>query len=267
MPNGDGGGFDLGSFFAGLGDILNGLIAAIWAALIYVYEILVAVAVFLYGIVLAIEAFLVALVGIIWRGLKWLWSDVIFGRFKNLFASVVKIWKRVANFMTPFINIAKNMIWAWKQFITRYIMPVIKWIQRVRSVLAVLRLFHVKWAMKLDRFLLDIQSQIMHDVQLITKTLNEVLNVMELIVDPTMLIRQNVFLGTFMRGLSDLLKLTTGQDLDWWTQDLLVPESTPKDAANMAQHMSDWNEAVTSGTGWMADGGQYSTKLFDDLAG
>jgi hypothetical protein len=80
-------------------------------------------------------------------------------------------------------------------------------IQRVRQILAILRLLHVKWATKLDAALVDVQNRIAQDIALVRGTLNQIINTLALTLDPTLLIRGNVLGGTLLSNLAAVKRI------------------------------------------------------------
>jgi hypothetical protein len=80
-------------------------------------------------------------------------------------------------------------------------------IQMVRRFLGILRLFHVKWAAKLDGALADVQNRIQQSIALVRGTLNQIINTLALMLDPELLITRNVLGGTLLKNLGAVKRI------------------------------------------------------------
>lgn len=104
--------------------------------------------------------------------------------------------------------------------------PVVKWIQRIRDwylkhifpwqhlalqiisglrvFIELLRLLHVKWAVKLDAELRKIQGYITESITAILGPLNTALSILGLAIDPAMLLRRDFFGRSLWNSLGDV---------------------------------------------------------------
>lgn len=80
-------------------------------------------------------------------------------------------------------------------------------IQKIRRVLAILRIFHFKWAAALDNALADVQQRIQQSIALVRGTLNQIITTLALLLDPTLLITRNVMGGTLLSNLGALKRI------------------------------------------------------------
>ena len=85
----------------------------------------------------------------------------------------------------------------------------IQMIQRIRQFLAVLRIFHVKWAQTLDDKLNELQGKITQTVEAVAGYLNMIISWIALVTDPSMIIRRNT-LGAWMLSHLGLVKRVVG---------------------------------------------------------
>lgn len=118
---------------------------------------------------------------------------------------------------------------------------IINLIQRIRQVLVVFKLFHLKWATKLDNWLSHIEGNLIrHELEILAKT-NEIIGWINFIADPTRLLRISPLaqsLYRYLRGLRGVLgipesRALTAHEDTRQSQDRALLTSTPhvEDAA------------------------------------
>jgi phage-related protein len=156
------------------------------------------------------------------RGLTWLWNgtkkffDAFGGVLKHLFNDVVGKWLTtiydayvrleawLSNVFGPIIRVFAKVMQIWRTYIQPYVRLVLNIIQRIRLALKILEALHIKWAQKLDQELQGIEAQIIHNDLVIFGYLQDVANVLNDLVNPLHLLRNNVLVQSVLAALNDL---------------------------------------------------------------
>jgi len=200
VPNG-GNGFD---FFGSLGDALNSAIAAVQAALLALIDFIFAVLSFLYQVIVQIVLFLEKAFGVLIRGFKHVISDIVHGRFLHLYQDYVALKNKIKAWLEKHLpwlfELRKRFDFWWRHTIV----PILNWIHRVRAILAVLRIFHVGFAKKLDELLAGLEAKIIKNTLVLRAKLNLVISIIDLVLDPGLLIRQNVLIDSAVRAIRQM---------------------------------------------------------------
>jgi len=243
MPNGDGGGggFDFGGLFGGILDTLVAIIQAIIDFLNQLVQVLVQVLNFLFAGEQAIFGFsfkgLTDTLKGITHILDKIFKEYVLAALKHLWDLYQKIrrWvQKLKNWLDKFHALQRKYnVLALKR--------VINLIQRVRKVLVIFRLLHLKFATRLDHWLAGIEGTLIkREFEIAAKT-NEIIGWINFIADPTKLFRlsplaQSIY--RYLRGLRGALGIPESRALavDEQTrqsQDRALLTSTPhvEDAA------------------------------------
>lgn len=269
MPNGfgGGGGFDFGGLFDPLLGVLAALIDAILLFLAQLVAAIVQVVNFLYAGELGIFGFSTT-------GLESVWKSV-----KNIMDQVFHVW----------VLRALQHLWDLYQKLLRWIQKLRTWldklrrlqqlyqvqalkrviniIQRVRQILVVFRLLHLKWASKLDNWLAGIEGKLItRTAQLAAKT-NEIIAFINLIADP---LRGLTHLPVFLaagKSIDTILKILTGDGIDVWYSKLPVGGLALPPQITYTQHYDALRVDLKSGGGdvgaWRLD---FAQSLAEQLA-
>ncbi len=201
MPNGNGGGggFDFGSFFDGLLGALAAIIDAIIRFLIALVNVLAQILNFLYQGELGIFSFSNKGLDSIWRG------------FKNLMDQVFKVWVTAAlkHLLSLYQKLAAWVakLKAWLDRLRRIqqlyqvqaLKRFINLIQRIRQVLVVFRLLHLKFASKLDNWLAGIEGKLITRLADYARKTNEIIAWLNVVADPIQAYRKGLLFGAYGR--------------------------------------------------------------------
>ena len=200
MPNGDNG-FDP---FAGVGGAIDAAVSFLTNLVIAIFNALVAALNFLYNLIVAIVNFLVKAFGVVIRGFKHVISDIVHGRFLHLYQDYLALKKKIKDWLDKHLpwlfELRKRFDLWWRHTIV----PLLNWIHRVRAILAVLRIFHVGFAKKLDELLAGLEAKIIKNTLVLRAKLNLVISIIDLVLDPGLLIRQNVLIGSAVRAIRQM---------------------------------------------------------------
>lgn len=198
------GGFDLDP---GLG-VLEGLIGSLIAALTYLWNVLVAIAQYLYSLLLviaqAVVQFLEAAERLMVHLFETLYTDII----KPLIDELVKLEQWVNKVLSPVLKIIRRIQAWYNKYILPYQKLALQIISKVRQFLAIFRVFGVKWAQKLDADLAKIQTYITASIVDVIATLNTLTSWIQLVTDPTQILRKAFWQNTAFTGVGEIFKAT-----------------------------------------------------------
>jgi hypothetical protein len=206
--------------FFGFLDSLRGLLIAIYNALItaiiYLINLLVAVFVFLYNLlILLLNATVRA-----FQHVGHFFTSLLDRILRHVLVPLLHLYQRLSAWLnkvlTPVIKILRRIRAWYDKFFKVYVKPVLDAINHIRKVLAVFKIFHIKWAAKLDADLADIEHRIIRDFELVRRQINKVLSWIELIMDPEGLLLRLPLARSIVRALDDILQLTTGHVLSYY---------------------------------------------------
>ncbi len=241
MPNGDsGGGFDFGGIF----DSLLGTLAAVVQAIIDFLNSLVVALVevlnFLFQGELGIFDFSFKSLGEIFKGWKNImdqifkvWVAGALKHLKDLYDKLARWAAKLKKWLDKLRQLQQQQMKAMKDFINL--------VQRIRKVLVIFRIFHLKFATKLDNWLAGIEGRLISNLAKYARKTNEIIGWINLIADPTGLFRlsplaQSIY--RYLRGLRGALgipesRALTVDDQTRQAQDRALLTSTPhlEDAA------------------------------------
>jgi hypothetical protein len=237
MPNGDGGGgFDFGGLFDALLGELGALIQAILQFLQDLVIVLVNALNFLFAGEQGIFSF--SFVGLtdILKGLVHILDRV----FKEVvLAALHHLWDLFTKLRAFLLKLKKwldRFHQLQRQYQIQAFRRVINLIQRIRKILVIFRVLHLKFATKLDNWLAHIEGiLVQRQLEIVRKT-NEIINWIDFIADPTKLFKlsplaQSIY--RYLRGLRGALGIPEARPLtvDEQTrqaQDRALLTSTPQ---------------------------------------
>jgi hypothetical protein len=148
------------------------------ALLGFIEEVAVNVDTSLYGVISSLS-------GLAWNGLSDVWGilNTIWGWLKSFFSALLhwlenaarwilqtalpaiqafiqKILARLKAFLQPLINYIKAQIRFIQQVYNNVVKPFMNFLQRIRAILVIFRLLHIKWATVLDQYIADLENRI-----------------------------------------------------------------------------------------------------------
>ncbi len=212
MPNGDGG-FDFGN---SIPDISTDSNNALLLFLIAIINAIIAVLNFILALLNAVVRFLFKAFAILVRGFRHVISDIIHGRFLHLYQDYLRLKAKLREWVDKHLGWLLRLRKQFDDWFRHTIVPILNLIQRLRAILTVFRIFHLKFAERLDALLGRLEAKIIKNTLALRSKLNEVVSIIDLVLDPGLLIRQNVLLGSAVRavrGLFNALGLGWGRKL------------------------------------------------------
>lgn len=128
----------------------------------------------------------------------------LLGILKRIADTVKKLKEKLDDFFTPLIQALKRLR-SWLDLIyQRIIVPLLNILQHIRQVLLIFRLLHLKWAEKLDAYLVHLEVLINRPVAILRAAVNGILTVLEEVIDPLGTITGGAFLWSAWRYLGQL---------------------------------------------------------------
>ncbi len=180
---------------------------------------------YLLGLIFTVYGILQRTIGFVWFWVRYLVQALIL-LFRRLSKFLLHIWQQYVKRAIQWLAVHVQKLRAW---LKRTIGPIIqrlekikKWydthilkqqlrmlqmLQSIRRVLGILRIFHVKWATKLDNSLADIQNRIEQSISIVRGTLNQIINTLAIAFDPTMVITRNLLGASLLSHLGAVKRI------------------------------------------------------------
>ncbi len=110
----------------------------------------------------------------------------------------------LANILDPIITFLKQLLKWYAQYIKPYMMAIQEALAVMRTLLSLLQVLGVKWAAKLNADIQVIQAWVTTIMTDITATVNTISDVLGLMVDPTGILRRDMFAGSLFSSLAGI---------------------------------------------------------------
>lgn len=140
---------------------------------------------------------LARLAGLILKFLATLLKDIV----KVAVKAIQEIGRRLAQLyekvFKPILQALAKIRQRLMDIYNRFIRPALIILQRIRTILGILKIFHIKWAAKLDVALADIQSRIIAPFLKVLGMVNQLGNWMNLILTVGYLIQKPLWINSF----------------------------------------------------------------------
>lgn len=243
MPNGDGGGgFDFGGIF----DPLLGYLAAIIQAIIDFLNALVGALVnvlnFLYQGELGIFDFTRKGDLSVWKALKNIVDDVFKLHVLKALHDLLSLYQALQKWIQKLKAFLDRMRRIQQLYHAQAFKRVINLIQRIRKILVLFRIFHLKFATKLDDWLARVEGKLItREAELARKT-NEVIGWLNWILDPRALFRAAPMFGTARRSLTGILGAARALGMEKLFPQLVSTLGT----ATPTVRWSEWSDRFTT---------------------
>lgn len=185
----------------------DGIIAAIFDALVFLYNLIVAVLVFLWNALLVLVNALVTLFKSIESFFVQVWNSYIKPGISWLLTHVQKIRDWLKRTLKPVLDFFQKLKHWYDTHVLAQQLRVLRMIQTIRRFLSILRIFHIHWADKLDQALADVQNRIQQSIAFVRGILNQIINTLALVFDPTLFVSRHVLGGTLLGNLGALKRI------------------------------------------------------------
>jgi hypothetical protein len=189
---------------------LSGLAAAIWQAILFLFNLIIALAQFLLRLILAVLNYLADLLKKVAGFFRMLWNSF----FKRIFADFFNVVRRLHGWLEqhlgPIIRYIQKMRAYMDRLFRLYVKPFLNMIQRVRQFLQVLRLLHVKWAAALDAKLAKVEADVASLFLAVRGILTGAIDILNCLADPLNLFRRPTAVLSIRRIIPSLVRVLTG---------------------------------------------------------
>lgn len=147
---------------------------------------------------------------------RYIWDNFFKRVFNGLFSAVMKAHDWLESKLGPILRFLQKMRAFIDNVMNKYVKPIMNIIQRMRQFLTVLKLFHVKFAEKLDARLLQIEVKMAAVFIEARQILNGIIDAVNLVIDPTKLLKHPILIISIRRSLPALVRSVTGLPLSFF---------------------------------------------------
>jgi hypothetical protein len=147
------------------------------------------------------------------RALKHILRDIIHLRFLHLWRDYLALKDKLKAWFNKHLKWLLEFRKRFDAWYRRTIIPILNLIHRIRAILQIFRILHLKFAEKLDGLLGRLEAKIIKNTLVLRKKINEIASIIELILDPSVLLRNNPLFRQFLRGLDTTLHAIFGVSL------------------------------------------------------
>ncbi len=201
MPDG---GFD---FFGGVSDFFRRLFDAFQAFILDVINFILRVLSVVVAVLRAVILFLGKAFEAVFRGVKHVISDIVHGRFLHLWEDYLKLKAKLKAWFDKHLRWLLELRRRFDAWFRSTIVPILNLLQRIRRVLAIFRIFHLKFAEKLDALIGRLESKIIRNTLALRQKVNEISTIINLILDPSLVIRNVPLLRSIWTALDDITRI------------------------------------------------------------
>lgn len=184
-----------------------GMDVAIWEELVSIWGTIVYVAKFFTNLFTILIGILVSIFHFLLKFLKHIWENYVKAAIVWLYNHAMKVRAWLKRTITPILKRLEKIKKWYDEHILKQQLRLLQLLQTVRRFLGILRLFHVKWAAALDQDLADIQNRIEESIRIVRGVLNEIINTLAMVLDPTLLIKTNVLAGSLLGNLAAVKRI------------------------------------------------------------
>jgi hypothetical protein len=175
----------------------------------------------------------------------------------NLFKPILKLLGKILEklvdiyfkHLKPIIDAIQKIRARVLKIYERYLRPVLLAFQKVHQILTVLRLFHLKFAAKLDAELTNLEAKLFRPLYQMLGYLNQIANMLNLVFDAALVLRRAVILNALDQTKGSWTRM-------WWNtqtvpmdNDTMLRLQTDGQVPDFGQALSDFRQYGLDGTG------------------
>ncbi len=190
-------------FFGGIG-------SAVGVVLAQLFNLIVQVFVFLFNFLVLVAQYVVGVFKAVGGFFQHLWDHFFKGIFLKVFHGLQSLSSFLEAHLRPIIKFLQSVQKYIDRIYNMYVRPFILMIQHIRQFLSILRALHINIANKLDAVLGTIQRDVQGVFLTIRATLNATIDLLNLIADPSMLLRRPTLLLSYRRVFNAFIRQVTG---------------------------------------------------------
>ena len=172
-----------------------------------VFYVLQRVSAFIWSWVVYIVKALILLFQRLKKFLLHIWQQYVRHAIQWLALHVHKLRAWLRRTIGPIIKRLEKIKKWYDEHILKQQLRMIQMLQTIRRVLGILRIFHVKWAAKLDNSLADLQNRIETSISIVRGTLNQIINTLAIAFDPTMVITRDLLGASLLSNLGAVKRI------------------------------------------------------------
>jgi len=165
---------------------------------------------------------------------------------KKLAGLIVKVIQNILPKILQAIKNARTFLqWVYRTFIR----PIIQYLQLIRRFLAILTIFHVKWAAKLDGVIVNIESRIVAPFLYVLRSLNGIGQWVNVILTAGAVIQRAVFINTMYAYQADWVNLFYVGQTAGGLSGQVTPTQTPTVPPTQTQVQANVSTIAQTGNG------------------
>jgi hypothetical protein len=173
----------------------------------WVIRALIFVANFLLALFNALINILIKIFTAIGKFLLHIWTKYLPNAVKWLACNYQKVRDWLKRTLKPVIDFFQKVKKWYDTHILAQQLRLLRFLQMIRRYLAILRIFHLKFAATLDNAIVDIQNRIEKDIAFTRGILNQIINTLALVLDPRLFITRYVVGGSLLGNLGAVKRI------------------------------------------------------------
>lgn len=194
-------------FLSSVGDIFGQLASIISEIFSFLWNVMAQLFSFLWNTQVAVFNWNFSTFLSVGKFFQNIWTNYIKIGLLWVMKEIGKLWSFLHRILDPILKWLVKLRHWYDTHILKVLMKQIQMIQKVRQFLVLLRIFHVKWAQKLDDLLASMQGKITYSIEVVRGTLNQIISWIALVTDPSMIIRRNTLGAWLLSHLGGLKRI------------------------------------------------------------
>lgn len=203
-------------FLNGIISALGGVASAIEQILVYLFNLIIQVFQFIWNVIGIVADFMLKAFKAVGGLFVHLWNEFFKGIFTKIFSGLQKLSRFLESKLRPIIQFLQKARKFIDKIYKQYVAPFMKAIQHIRQFLQILKLLHVKFAAELDKALSQIQRDVQGVFTQIRGVLNTTIDLLNILADPSKLVRKPTLILSLNRTIHALIRQTTGLPPGWY---------------------------------------------------
>lgn len=139
-----------------------------------------------------------------------LWNSFFKGIFTTVFNGVRSAQQWLEQRLRPLIKFLQRVRKLYDAWFLHYVKPFLQLLQHIRQFLQILRLLHINVGIELDRILSTIESRITSTFLQFRSLLNNSIDLLNILADPTLLFRKPTLVISIRRTIPAIIRAATG---------------------------------------------------------
>jgi|SRR5271168_5398434 len=246
-------GFDFTDYLASLDAELEGELAALVEAIVFVFDTLVA---FAEAVVPAINFTYLGAFGMfqsIQQFFHSVWCDYILVWLAWITKHLKDLDDWLGKKLAPLVDFLKRLVAMQNAFYNQFLKPLLNMIIALRRFVTVLHLFHLHFLDKLDNYLAGLESKILGNFFKTRAWLNQLLTWIEIFLNPFGYINRALFMASLGNAIDDVCKLFTTQGVSYFSATGTTPAPAVQPPWSVTDIVAEVQANQASGQGFYID--------------